>query len=101
MASAAPVSPLKIVRNSGPARILPGGVAVVCVRIANYYTETVDRSIGSLHGYLSFSVAIEIVNDELRVVSPGTNVSAKIDPPQPGAVQFVCVDIDVASVAID
>ena len=83
----------------GARQDVAGGVAPVGGRVADHRAGAIDRSVGGLAGDLRPAVAVEIVDDELRVVRAGADVAPEVDAPQPRAGQRVGVEIDVAGVA--
>src|SRR4030095_14701608 len=62
----------------GARQYVPGGVAPVGGRIANHVADPVDRSIGRPAGDFRAAVAVEIVDDELRVVRACANVASEV-----------------------
>ena len=75
-------------------------VAVVCVRIAYHLPQPVDCPISSLARYLCLSITVKIVDHELRVVGPGSDVPSEVDPPHMRAVQLVRIEKDLACISI-
>ena len=56
---------------------------------------------GGLADELGTTVAIEVVDEELRVVGPGTDVLSQVDTPELGAVELVGIEVDIARLATD
>ena len=83
----------------GARQDVAGGVAPVGGRVADHIAGAVDRSIGGLAGDLRPAVAVQIVDDELRVMGAGADVAPEVDAPQPCPGQRVGVEIDRAGVA--
>ncbi len=71
-----------------------GAVAVVRGGVADDAAGAVDGGVRGLHGDLGAAVAVVVVHLELRVVRPGADVAAEVDPPQPLPVQPVRVHVD-------
>jgi hypothetical protein len=95
---ALPVWPLNTVRNSGPDRMYPTSCGSRRSRCRSP-AGAVLGAVGGLHGDLGLAVAVVVEHLELGVVRAGPDVAAEVDAPQPGAVQLVRVDVDVAGVA--
>ena len=57
-------------------------IAVVGQRVANDAPLAVAGAVGGVTHQLSPSVAVEIIDHELRVVSAGADITAEIDAPQ-------------------
>ena len=66
-------------------------LAMVSSCIADHFANSVDGSIGCLANQFSLTVSVEVIHHELSVMCPLPNVLAKIDGPQKGAIQFVCM----------
>ena len=75
-----------------------GRGAVVGGGIADDVPETIDRAVGGFAGDFGATVAVEIVDHELRVVRSGADVPPKVDPPEARAVQLVGIEENVAGV---
>ena len=83
----------------GARQDVAGGVAPVGGRVADHIASTIDRSIGGPAGDLRPAVAVQIVDDELRVMCAGADVRSEVDAPQACPGQRVGVEIDRAGVA--
>ena len=110
VASAAPVRPSKMREVLGPGEDLAvarvaGGRHLHAVgrhrrasdspsRIADHPALAVDGAVGGLARHFGAAVAVEVVDDELRVVRAGADVPAEIDAPEARAVELVGVEDD-------
>ena len=70
-------------------------VAVVGLAVADHGAGGVDGAVGRLHDQLGPAVGVEVVQLGLRVVRPGADVGAHVDPPQLRAVELVGIEVDV------
>ena len=73
---------------------------VILACVANHLSLAVDRTVGSLHHDFGNSVAIEVVDHELRVMRTGADVLAEVDSPEAGAVKLHAVDKHRARIAV-
>ena len=70
--------------------------AIVLRRVADDLSLPIDGAVSRLARHFRAPVAVEVVDDELRVVGAGPDVPAEIDPPEPCPVQLVGVEDHVA-----
>ena len=71
----------------------------VGVGIADYVALSVCGAVGCLADEFGSSVAVEVIDEELRVVCSGADVAAHVDAPEPFTCEFVAVEEHVAGVA--
>ena len=69
----------------GPGQDVARRVAPVGGGIADHGARAVNGAVRGLARDLGFAVAVEVVDDELRVVRARADVAAEVDPPQPRA----------------
>ena len=72
---------------------------MVGARVADDLAGAGSGAVGGLDGELGLAVAVVVEHLELRVVRTRADVAAEVDAPQPGPVQLVGVEVDVARVA--
>ncbi len=62
-----------------------GAVAVVGIRIVSRHKNKIARPVdcarGRLAGHLGDPIAVEVIDHKLRVVRPGADIAAQVDPP--------------------
>src|SRR5690606_8604814 len=71
---------------------------VVGSGVADYRAGTIDGTVGRAYGQFGFTVTVEVVHEELRIVGPGTDILAEIDAPQFGSVHFIGIQVYQAPV---
>ena len=76
-------------------RIVGKSYLLVGCHLIHIVTLSVLRPWSRLTHQFCASVAIKVINHELRVVGTGTNVHAEVDTPQLAAVEFVTVKKDI------
>ena len=64
-------------------------------RLVDIPSLSVEASRGRLAHQLGLAIAVEVIDHVLGVMRSGTDVPAQVDAPQPCAVEFVAVDIDI------
>ena len=69
--------------------------SVVSSRLIHVVACTVLGAGSRLAHHLSQTVAIEVIDHELRVVGTGTDVHAEVDAPQLRTVELIAVDKDI------
>ena len=80
----------------GPAAVF----AVVGVGVADDLAGAVHGGVGGLADQLDTAVAVQVIDDELRVVGACADIAAQVDAPQALAAELEAVDVDLAGVAV-
>ena len=75
-------------------------LAVVGVGIADDLAGPVDGRVGSLADEFCTAVAVQVIDDELRVVGACADVAAQVVPPQALAAELEAVDVNLAGIAV-
>ena len=82
-------APVEDGEELGPAHDEAVGVAMVGARIADDLPDAIDGAVGGLARDFGAAVAVEVVDDELRVVRALADVLPEVDAPEEGAVEPV------------
>ncbi|MNC26291.1 hypothetical protein D3C75_744160 [compost metagenome] len=78
---------------------IPAFVAVILRAVADYGAFAVFRAVRRFDDDFGFTVAVQIIHHQLGIMRSRADVDTQIDSPEPRAVKFNGVDIDIAGIA--
>ena len=81
-------------------RIIERKNLCISSRFANKPALSIDTSSRSLANHFRLSIAIKVENQELGIVSTGTDILAQIDAPELCSVEFITIKNHIARIAI-
>ena len=74
--------------------------SIIICSLRNITSCGIERARCCLAYKLSTSIEIEVIDKELGIVSPGTDITSEVNPPQLRAVEAVTVENDIACISV-
>ena len=72
----------------------------ICSSPTHEFSFSIHRTSRCLADHLRLAIAIEIVNQELGIVSTSTDILSQVDAPELLAIEFVTIEDDISRIAI-